>query len=66
MSATREAPVTISVAMAARVLGISRNTAYRHVATGEIPSARIGKRIVIPTHRLADFLNGKTGTTAAE
>jgi excisionase family DNA binding protein len=29
-------------------LGISRNAAYAAVRNGEIPSIRIGKRIIIP------------------
>lgn len=40
--------LTYSVEEAARVLGLSRNFAYAAVAKGEIPSLKIGRRIVVP------------------
>ena len=40
---------TITVEQAADALGIGRSSAYKGVATGEIPSVRIGGRIVVPT-----------------
>lgn len=47
---------TIKVERAAQILGIARNSAYAAVERGEIPSIRIGKRLVIPTARfLATF-----------
>jgi excisionase family DNA binding protein len=49
-------PLTLTVEQAAKVLGISRSTAYELVHTGDIPSLRLGRRIVIPTARLADKL----------
>ena len=39
---------TITVEAAAEILGISRNSAYQAIKRGEIPSLRLGKRIVIP------------------
>lgn len=44
---------TISAPRCAAVLGISRRHAYAAVERGEIPSIRVGERIVIPT---AQFL----------
>lgn len=38
----------------AELLGISRNHAFRCVARGEIPSVRMGRRLLIP----ASFLDG--------
>jgi len=49
---------TTTVTDAARVLGISRNGAYAAVARGDIPSVRIGKRILVPTARLRELLEG--------
>lgn len=43
---------TMTVPEAAEVLGISRNHAYEAAARGEIPSIRIGKRIVVPIDAL--------------
>lgn len=40
---------TMQVDQAAAALGISRGAAYNAVQTGEIPSIRIGRRIVVPT-----------------
>ena len=39
---------TVSVDEMAQVLGISRNHAFRCVERGEIPSVRIGRRVLIP------------------
>jgi excisionase family DNA binding protein len=40
---------TLSVEEAGALLGISRGAAYEGVRAGEIPSIRIGRRIVVPT-----------------
>lgn len=42
---------TLRVERAAAILHISRRSAYYAVTRGEIPSIRIGKRIVVPTAR---------------
>ncbi len=47
---------TISVDEAGEILGISRGLAYRGVQRGEIPSIRIGGRIVVPTAALLALL----------
>jgi len=48
---------TLSVEEAARYLGIGRNTAYECVRKGEIPSIRLGRRILVPRNRLEQLLN---------
>ncbi|MCP3992839.1 MAG: excisionase family DNA-binding protein [Actinomycetia bacterium] len=40
--------LTISVDEAASLLGISRSAAYDCVKTGELPSIRMGRRVLIP------------------
>lgn len=40
--------VTISVPEAARRLGIGRNQGYEAAARGEIPTIRLGKRLLVP------------------
>ena len=50
------ARLTLTVEEAAALLGISRNSAYEAVRRGEIPSVRIGGRIVIPRRRFLDWL----------
>ena len=55
---------TLTVAEAARELGVSRNTAYDAVRRGEIPSIRIGRRILVPRRRLEDLLESGTDDAA--
>ncbi len=47
---------TLSVEETAEVLGIGRNSAYEGVRTGQIPSIRIGKRILVPRIALERIL----------
>src|SRR4051794_3938031 len=49
-------PLTYSVVKAAELLGVGRNQAYEAVRTGEIPSIRIGKRILVPRIALENLL----------
>lgn len=39
---------TLTVAQTARLLGIGRVSAYEAIHRGEIPSLRIGRRILVP------------------
>ena len=48
--------LTFTVTEAARALGISRGLAYEMVKTGEIPSVRVGKRLVVPRRALEKLL----------
>ena len=40
--------VTMSVPEAGRLLGIGRNSAYDAAASGDIPTIRIGRRLLVP------------------
>ena len=51
-------PVMVSVREVARVLSISRSYAYELVARNELPSARIGRRIVVPLSALHAIVAG--------
>jgi excisionase family DNA binding protein len=42
----------------AELLGMSRNGTYNSIAAGEIPSVKIGKKIVVPKARLLALLSG--------
>jgi excisionase family DNA binding protein len=57
---------TLSVADAAKLLGISRTLAYECVNRGELPSIRLGARIVVPTTAIDEILTRATngGPTA--
>ena len=50
-----EEPVC-SVVRAGQILGVSRSTAYAAVNDGEIPSIRLGRRLVVPTAPLLRML----------
>jgi excisionase family DNA binding protein len=49
-------PLVFTVDEAAKLLRVGRKQAYEAVATGEIPSFRIGKRILIPRTALEQKL----------
>jgi excisionase family DNA binding protein len=55
--------LTMTVAEAAVVLGISRAHAYEMVRRGEIPSLRLGRRIVIPDRPLRQLLGADPPTS---
>jgi len=48
--------LTMSIGEAAELLGISRTTAYELAHSGELPSVRLGRRILVPVNRLAELL----------
>jgi len=50
------APLTMTVEQAGRLLGISRGAAYRAAARGQIPTIRLGRRLLVPTARLHQLL----------
>ena len=50
--------MTLTVEEAAKVLGISRALAYELVRRGELPSRRLGRRIVVPRYELEAFIRG--------
>jgi excisionase family DNA binding protein len=58
--------LTLTVEETAKLLGISRNTAYSLVAQGTIPSLRLGKRLVIPRMQLERLLAGQQSKEAAK
>ena len=54
--APNDLPATISVEAAAAMLGIGRRSAYRAAAAGQLPTIRMGRRLLVPTQRLLDLL----------
>jgi excisionase family DNA binding protein len=56
-------PAVLTVPEAARLLRISRGAAYEAVRMGQIPSVRIGRRVLIPTALLLRMLGeGQSGS----
>ena len=49
-------PLAVSVPQAAIMLGISRALAYELVARGDLPSLRLGRRLVVPRRALVELV----------
>jgi excisionase family DNA binding protein len=49
--------VVLTVEEAGKLLGISRQSAYNAVKNGEIPTIKIGRRILVPRVQLDRMLN---------
>ena len=47
---------TVSIEDAGRILGISRGSAYAAAASGDIPTIKIGKRLLVPKAALERLL----------
>jgi excisionase family DNA binding protein len=56
MTALQDLPPTVTVTEAADILGISRRSAYRAAAAAELPTIKLGRRLLVPTARLLDLL----------
>jgi excisionase family DNA binding protein len=50
-------PLLIAVPVAAKLLGLSRSTAYRLAFAGDLPVRRIGGRVYVVTARLRKFVD---------
>ena len=51
-----EERLTLTVEETAKLLGIGRQLAYERVKTGEIPSLKLGRRLVVPRRALEKLL----------
>lgn len=49
---------TLTVEEAAEVIGLSRSLAYKAVRSGQIPSIRFGKRLLVPRIALQRMIEG--------
>ncbi len=49
-------PLTLRVKQLVPLLGISHNTAYTLVRSGQIRSIRVGRNYLIPRDAVADYL----------
>jgi excisionase family DNA binding protein len=58
--------MTCTVEEAAEMLGIARHTAYQAAARGELPTVRIGRRLLVPLARLNDLLGQREEVTGEE
>ena len=53
---SRTPPRTVSVEEAGDILGIGRMAAYHAVWRGQIPSIRIGRRLLVPLAKLNELV----------
>ena len=56
----------LTVKETAQMLGLSRNSVYQGVLTGEIPCLKVGKRILVPRKALEDLLGSAGSKPKAE
>lgn len=49
--------LTVTIPEAAKILGIGRALAYTAASTGDLPTVRIGRRILVPVSRLNTLLD---------
>jgi len=62
LTARQEGPIsderlTLSIAEAATILRISRNTAYSMANQGQLPVIRVGRRMIVPRKGLNELLS---------
>ncbi len=53
-------PALLTIPRAATLLGISRASAYRYAAAGELPIRRLGGRVYVVTAQLLAMVDGRT------
>jgi excisionase family DNA binding protein len=61
MAGLDDLPDVLTVAEAAKFLRVGRNSVYEAVRRNELPSVRIGRRLLIPKAALTRFLNRDGG-----
>ena len=57
-TADAAAPLVLDVREVARRLRISKSFAYELIASGDLPSIRLGRRVLVPAARLEEFIRG--------
>ncbi len=61
-----EEPVVYTVEQAGKILHLSRGSAYQAAATGELPTIRIGRRLLVPRAQLEALLAGRSQAEPVE
>jgi excisionase family DNA binding protein len=55
-------PVTLCANQVAQVLGISRANAYVLLHSKDLPTIRIGKRMIVPKDKLIKWMDAQTAS----
>jgi hypothetical protein len=58
------ARTVVSVEEGGAALGLSRSTAYQAARTGDLPTLRVGRKLVVPTARLLRLLGDEPSSGA--
>lgn len=59
VAAPKATPLTMTMDEAAAELGISRGTAYECARSGQIPTIRLGRRLLVPREALRRLGSGE-------
>ncbi len=59
----KEAALTLSIEHAARLIGVSRTTAYRMVRDGDLRAIRVGRRVLVLKKPLMEMLEAEEDTS---
>jgi len=57
--------LTLTIPQAARLLGISTSAAYECARKGQIPTVKLGTRVLVSRKRLEDMIDGHNAGQAA-
>ena len=58
----KDESLTLSVEHAARLIGVSRTTAYRMVRDGDLRAIRVGRRVLVLKKPLMEMLGAEEDT----
>ena len=58
-----DARLTLTIAEAAELLGVSRGVAYEAARTGELETIRLGRRLLVPRARLMALLGEREASS---
>jgi excisionase family DNA binding protein len=56
MSVLADKRLTLTIEEAGELLGVGRSTAYAAARAGQLPVVRIGRRLLVPRHKLEELL----------
>ena len=59
------ASLTLTIPQAATLLGISTSAAYEFARKGEVPTLRLGTRVLVSRKRLEEMIDGRDGFASA-
>jgi len=61
-----ESRLTLSVEETASLLGLGRSAAYEAARRGELPSRRLGRRVIVPVPALLNWLGIESAVAAVK